>query len=78
LVRKYAYVFSAGMDTGVALSAIIIFFAVQYHDRPLSWWATTFPPPEGTAPPFLHLLFRMWGTSVLVLVIILSNHNVLL
>lgn len=36
--RKYAYVFSAAMDTGVALSAIVIFFAVQYNDYALSWW----------------------------------------
>ncbi|RDW24556.1 OPT oligopeptide transporter protein-domain-containing protein [Yarrowia lipolytica] len=36
--RKYAYVFSSGMDTGVALSAIVIFFAVEYNDYGLSWW----------------------------------------
>lgn len=36
--RKYAYIFSAGMDTGVALSAIVIFFAVQYNDYELHWW----------------------------------------
>ncbi|RDW24306.1 OPT oligopeptide transporter protein-domain-containing protein [Yarrowia lipolytica] len=36
--RKYAYVFSAAMDTGIALSGIIIFFAVQYNDYSISWW----------------------------------------
>lgn len=39
--RKYAYLFSAGMDTGVALSGIIIFFAVQYNDYELNWWGNT-------------------------------------
>ncbi|KAG5354755.1 Oligopeptide transporter 2 [Yarrowia sp. B02] len=39
--RKYAYVFSAGMDTGIALSGIIIFFAVQYNDYELNWWGNT-------------------------------------
>ncbi|AOW06920.1 OPT oligopeptide transporter protein-domain-containing protein [Yarrowia lipolytica] len=41
--RKYAYVFSAGMDTGIALSGIIIFFAVQYNDYSISWWGNNVP-----------------------------------
>lgn len=36
--EKYNYVFSGAMDAGVAFSAIIIFFAVQYHDKSISWW----------------------------------------
>lgn len=36
--KKYTYVFSAGMDTGVALSGIVIFFAVQYNNYELKWW----------------------------------------
>lgn len=36
--RKYAFIFSAGMETGIALSAIVIFFAVQYQSRDISWW----------------------------------------
>ncbi|KAB8285324.1 OPT oligopeptide transporter protein-domain-containing protein [Yarrowia lipolytica] len=36
--RKYAYVLEAAMDTGIALSGIIIFFSVQYHPKDLEWW----------------------------------------
>lgn len=36
--EKYNYVFSSGMSAGVAFSSIIIFFAVQYHDKSISWW----------------------------------------
>ncbi|KAG5360454.1 Oligopeptide transporter 2 [Yarrowia sp. B02] len=39
--RKYTYVVSAGLDTGVALSGIVIFFAVQYNDYALPWWGNT-------------------------------------
>lgn len=36
--EKYNYVLSAALDAGVAFSAVIIFFAVQYHAKTLSWW----------------------------------------
>lgn len=36
--EKYNYIFSGAMDSGVAFSAIIIFFAVQYHDKSIYWW----------------------------------------
>ncbi|KAK9477816.1 OPT oligopeptide transporter protein-domain-containing protein [Lipomyces japonicus] len=36
--EKYNYVLSGAMDAGVAFSAVIIFFAVQYHDKPINWW----------------------------------------
>ncbi|KAG5360016.1 Oligopeptide transporter 2 [Yarrowia sp. C11] len=36
--RKYAYVFEAAMDTGIALSSIIIFFSVSYNPKDISWW----------------------------------------
>ncbi|VVT54355.1 uncharacterized protein SAPINGB_P004034 [Magnusiomyces paraingens] len=39
--EKYNYVLSASLTTGVALSAIIIFFSVQYHDKKLVWWGNT-------------------------------------
>lgn len=35
---KYNYVLSGGLSAGVAFSSIIIFFAVQYHDKSISWW----------------------------------------
>ncbi|KAI5957124.1 hypothetical protein KGF54_000052 [Candida jiufengensis] len=36
--QKYNYLLSSGLDSGVAFSAIIIFFAVQYKEVYLSWW----------------------------------------
>ena len=36
--EKYTYVLSAALTGGVAFSAIIIFFAVQYHPVNISWW----------------------------------------
>jgi OPT family small oligopeptide transporter len=36
--EKYNYVLSSALDAGVALSAIIIFFAVQYQPKNLNWW----------------------------------------
>jgi len=36
--RKYNYVFSAAMDSGVAISGVVIFFAFQYSNRKLEWW----------------------------------------
>ena len=38
--EKYNYVLSAALTGGVAFSGIIIFFAVQYHPKTLSWWGT--------------------------------------
>ncbi|ODQ66356.1 OPT-domain-containing protein [Nadsonia fulvescens var. elongata DSM 6958] len=36
--EKYNYLISAGMAAGVAFSAVIIFFSVQYHPKSVSWW----------------------------------------
>lgn len=36
--EKYNYVLSAGLTGAVAFSGIIIFFAVQYHPKTISWW----------------------------------------
>lgn len=41
--EKYVYVFSAGLTAGISLSAIIIFFAVQYDEVVLSWWGNDVP-----------------------------------
>ncbi|KAI7266467.1 OPT-domain-containing protein [Hortaea werneckii] len=38
--EKYNYVISAALTGGVAFSAIIIFFAVEYHAKSISWWGT--------------------------------------
>lgn len=39
--EKYNYVLSGALDAGVAFSSIIIFFAVQYNEKPLNWWGNT-------------------------------------
>ncbi|KAK9475928.1 OPT oligopeptide transporter protein-domain-containing protein [Lipomyces japonicus] len=39
--EKYNYVLSSALDAGVAFSAIIIFFTVQYHPKPIKWWGNT-------------------------------------
>lgn len=36
--EKYNYLTTAGMTSGLALSSIILFFAVQYHPKDLNWW----------------------------------------
>ncbi|SGZ49942.1 CIC11C00000002316 [Sungouiella intermedia] len=41
--EKYNYVLSGALDAGVAFSSIIIFFAVQYNDKSISWWGNNVP-----------------------------------
>ncbi|KAJ2966614.1 hypothetical protein NQ176_g10065 [Zarea fungicola] len=36
--EKYNYVLSAALTGGVAFSAIIIFFAVQWKEVDVNWW----------------------------------------
>ncbi|KAI5271558.1 OPT-domain-containing protein [Aureobasidium subglaciale] len=38
--EKYNYVLAAAFSAGVAFSGIIMFFAVQYHPKDVSWWGT--------------------------------------
>lgn len=38
---KYAYVLTTSFNVAIALSAIVIFFAVQFHDRSISWWGNS-------------------------------------
>lgn len=40
---KYAYVLAGAFNVGIAISAIVIFFAVQYHEVSLSWWGNNVP-----------------------------------
>ncbi|KAJ7098653.1 OPT oligopeptide transporter [Mycena belliarum] len=35
---RYNYILSAALDAGVALSILVIFFAVQYREVSLEWW----------------------------------------
>lgn len=39
--EKYNYLVAAGLQSGVAFSGIIIFFAVQYHDKSIHWWGNS-------------------------------------
>ncbi|KAK6456527.1 OPT oligopeptide transporter protein-domain-containing protein [Scheffersomyces xylosifermentans] len=41
--QKYNYILSSGLNAGIAFSAIILFFAVQYHDKSFSWWGNDVP-----------------------------------
>ncbi|KAJ7682179.1 OPT oligopeptide transporter protein-domain-containing protein [Mycena polygramma] len=38
---RYNYILSAALDAGVALSIIVIFFAVQYRGIDVDWWGNT-------------------------------------
>ncbi|EXA46879.1 hypothetical protein FOVG_04175 [Fusarium oxysporum f. sp. pisi HDV247] len=40
---KYNYILSAAFSVGVALSALVIFFALQYNDINLDWWGNRVP-----------------------------------
>lgn len=39
--EKYNYVLSAALSAGVAIAALIMFFAVDYHPKTLKWWGNT-------------------------------------
>ncbi|CCE62650.1 hypothetical protein TPHA_0C05020 [Tetrapisispora phaffii CBS 4417] len=43
LWSKYNYILDSGFTSGLVLSAIIIFFAVQFKDTELSWWGNNVP-----------------------------------
>lgn len=55
--EKYTYVLSSGLSAGVAFSAIIIFFAVQYKPKDLEWWGNTVSSAgiDGNAVPLKSL-----------------------
>jgi len=36
--RKYNYVLSAALDSGIAVSGLVIFFAFQYWGTEIKWW----------------------------------------
>ncbi|OBA20920.1 OPT-domain-containing protein [Metschnikowia bicuspidata var. bicuspidata NRRL YB-4993] len=39
--KKYTFLLSGALTAGVAFSSIIIFFAVQYHDKSIDWWGNS-------------------------------------
>lgn len=41
--QKYNYLLGSGIDAGIAFSSIIIYFAVQYHEKDLNWWGNNVP-----------------------------------
>ncbi|GAW07269.1 oligopeptide transporter [Lentinula edodes] len=61
---KYNYVLSAALDSGLAISVIIIYFALQYprngtigKNTILSWWGNTvsFTGADGRGVPVIQL-----------------------
>lgn len=38
---RYNYILSSALDSGVALAAVVIFFAVQFNNVELTWWGNT-------------------------------------
>jgi OPT family oligopeptide transporter len=47
---RFNYILSAGLDSGVAIGGLVIFFAFQYHDYTLDWWGN-----EADCPTFATL-----------------------
>ena len=41
--ERYNYTLSAALTAGVAVSALVMFFAVGYHPKNLSWWGNDVP-----------------------------------
>lgn len=39
--EKYNYITTGGLTSGLALSSIILFFAVQYHEKDVNWWGNS-------------------------------------
>ncbi|PNY26829.1 Glutathione transporter 1 [Tolypocladium capitatum] len=39
--QKYAYVLTGALSTGIAISGIVIFFAVQFHEVDVNWWGNS-------------------------------------
>ncbi|KAK9343982.1 OPT oligopeptide transporter protein-domain-containing protein [Lipomyces starkeyi] len=38
---KYNYIITSGLSAGIAFSGILIFLALQYHPKTLTWWGNT-------------------------------------
>lgn len=54
---KYTYVGVAGINVGIALSGIIVFFALQYSGVSLDWWGNNVPweGADGNLTPLLEI-----------------------
>ncbi|RBA21790.1 OPT family small oligopeptide transporter [Fusarium proliferatum] len=57
---KYNYVLSAALDSGLAISAIVIFFALVFPGVSLSWWGNNV---QGTTADGLGTPWRKLGTN---------------
>ncbi|KAM9923320.1 hypothetical protein OXX59_005251 [Metschnikowia pulcherrima] len=55
--KKYNFLLSGALSAGVAFSSIIIFFAVSYHEKKVTWWGNTVPYAglDGTSFPNLNV-----------------------
>lgn len=57
LWSKYNFVLSAAWSCGIAISGVIIFFSLQYRNKPLNWWGNEVSEQgcEGSACKLLQL-----------------------
>jgi len=53
--QKYNYVFSTALDCGIAICAIVSFFALQWKGVEINWWGNNQPYEgcDGTGCPLL-------------------------
>ncbi|EIM86107.1 OPT oligopeptide transporter [Stereum hirsutum FP-91666 SS1] len=50
--KRYNYLLSAGLDTGVAFATIIIFFALSYNKISFDWWGNTIETMDTKSTPW--------------------------
>jgi hypothetical protein len=58
MFSQYNYILSAAFSVGIAISALAMFFGLQYHDINLDWWGNRVPYEgcDGTQSCFLKIL----------------------
>ena len=54
--QKYNYILSTALDCGIAISAIVIFFALQWPGVQINWWGNTVGTKGADAYPGVALL----------------------
>ncbi|EIM86112.1 OPT oligopeptide transporter [Stereum hirsutum FP-91666 SS1] len=50
--KRYNYLLSAGLDTGVAFATIIIFFALSYNSITFDWWGNSVVTMDTKSTPW--------------------------
>lgn len=51
--HKYNYITAAGLDTGLVIATVVIFFAITFKDYPIPQWWGNIKPFETTASNFI-------------------------